>query len=700
MESGTTFFRSRLARRFVVLFLLCAFLPTVALIVISYKQVVNQLEEQSYARLKREAKAYSISLFDRTVRIDNELQSLGRQISPFQYDFSQVSKKFSGVFEELFYSVSIYSERQPVQHIFGESESTIMDNIISQNLSQSRPFIIIRNHEDTIAHFFFGVNINRSGVLPFTIIAEAKPDYLWGIGSSPILPPMTDLIVYDEKGQNIIASRKGLPELDSITMKSQRTNDLRVFSYEQDGKTYHVGTSTLFVGSRFQEGNWTIFLTTARDDVMSSMNDFKSTFPFIILLLLLLICYLSLVFIRKTLEPLELLKKGTGRVATQDFTTTVDITSNDEFEDLGRSFNDMTSKLHNHFQAQNVLSEIDRAILSTLNLKETVKTTLQRLKTFFTCDLALYVRVAESFTAHAKVYVLQGRRASDPQIKYLPLPDGDSDKLFPVEEHIVFTSHETTPHIIRTINEEYSNLCFLCLPLEVEKKRNRALLLGRNCERLFSSDEILQARKIVNQLSIALANGILLENHEKLAKGTIEALARTVDAKSKWTAGHSERVAKLGGDIGKAMDLPAEDVERLVRGGLLHDIGKIGISLSILDKPERLNDMEYAEIQTHPEIGAKILEPIAAYQDIIPIIIQHHERYDGLGYPEGLIGEEIDLRARIMSVADVWDALVSDRPYREGWIAERAKKLLIDGMGKQFDPAVVTAFLALINEEI
>ena len=195
---------------------------------------------------------------------------------------------------------------------------------------------------------------------------------------------------------------------------------------------------------------------------------------------------------------------------------------------------------------------------------------------------------------------------------------------------------------------------------------------------------------------MALSNARLIEDMEHLTLGTIEALARTVDAKSSWTSGQSERVADMALNIARVMGRTEKEIETLHRGGLLHDIGKIGIPLSILDKPGRLNDEEYAKIKDHPSIGARILEPINAYADVIPMVIQHHERYDGKGYPAGLAGEEIDINARILAVADVHDALVSNRPYRQGWVEDRAIKLLKEESGRQFDPQVVDAFLGIL----
>ena len=138
--------------------------------------------------------------------------------------------------------------------------------------------------------------------------------------------------------------------------------------------------------------------------------------------------------------------------------------------------------------------------------------------------------------------------------------------------------------------------------------------------------------------------------------------------------------------------------KKIDRAALLHDVGKVGIPLSVLDKPGALNDDEYEIIKKHPTIGARILEPIASYADIIPIVLQHHERFDGKGYPGGISGNDIDIGARILAVADVYDALISDRPYRKGWAVERVVDLIRKEAGCQFDPDVVDVFLAIMRQ--
>jgi putative nucleotidyltransferase with HDIG domain len=186
---------------------------------------------------------------------------------------------------------------------------------------------------------------------------------------------------------------------------------------------------------------------------------------------------------------------------------------------------------------------------------------------------------------------------------------------------------------------------------------------------------------------------------KQLHLGTLTALARAIDAKSHWTAGHSERVTSWAMKIASAMGLSEHELEIIHRGGLLHDVGKIGIPRAILDKRGKLTDEEVRQVREHVHVGARILEPIPGFAECMPIILQHHEWVDGSGYPEGLAGGEISLHARIFAVADCYDALISDRPYRSGMSPERVKKIIRAGVGKQFDPAAVETFLSLLEHE-
>jgi putative nucleotidyltransferase with HDIG domain len=182
---------------------------------------------------------------------------------------------------------------------------------------------------------------------------------------------------------------------------------------------------------------------------------------------------------------------------------------------------------------------------------------------------------------------------------------------------------------------------------------------------------------------------------------TVRALSEAVDAKDPYTRGHSERVGVYASRIARELACKREFIERIYLAGLLHDIGKIGIPDAIIGKPERLTAAEYELMKRHPEIGARILEPVAFLADIVPCVRHHHEWYDGspLGYPERLAATEIPYPSRIILVADTVEAMTSDRPYRKALPFQRVIEEIQRFRGTQFDPLAADAFLRLAERE-
>ena len=185
----------------------------------------------------------------------------------------------------------------------------------------------------------------------------------------------------------------------------------------------------------------------------------------------------------------------------------------------------------------------------------------------------------------------------------------------------------------------------------------------------------------------------------KMYLDTIRALAAAIDAKDPYTKGHSERVAEMSVALAQELNLPEQDIENIEYTALLHDIGKIGIRDSILGKESSLTSQEFDKIKEHPIMGAKIIEPVDFLKTSYKAIYHHHERYNGKGYPDGVKGEDIPLMARIISVADAYDAMGSDRPYRKKLNKDKILKEVKDQSSKQFDPEVVKALISILDRE-
>jgi putative nucleotidyltransferase with HDIG domain len=190
--------------------------------------------------------------------------------------------------------------------------------------------------------------------------------------------------------------------------------------------------------------------------------------------------------------------------------------------------------------------------------------------------------------------------------------------------------------------------------------------------------------------------------YQQLQRATYQALvglANALEAKDPYTRGHSERVGTLSRRLATVLGLTAHEVEIVGQAGLLHDIGKIGIPEAILRKPGRLDPAELAQMRRHPVIGADIIAPLEFLGDVAPLVRHHHERQDGGGYPDGLYGAAVPVGSRIIAVADVFDALTSDRPYRSAWGADAALAHLVEEGEQRLDSSAVAALIAVTTTD-
>ncbi len=225
------------------------------------------------------------------------------------------------------------------------------------------------------------------------------------------------------------------------------------------------------------------------------------------------------------------------------------------------------------------------------------------------------------------------------------------------------------------------------LEMTVDRALEKKRLVEENREYQHNLESMVKER--TKQLSAAN------EDLKRLFTGSIKALAQALEAKDEYTQGHSARVAEESVNIARYLSLSDTEVQRMWLAGYLHDIGKIGIKETVLNKPGKLDEEEWDLIQQHPVVAGRILGPIPEFSDIIDIIVHHHERYDGTGYPDGLEGSSIPLGARILAVADTYDALTSRRPYRDPLALEEAYRILEEAAGTYLDPVIASAFLNL-----
>ena len=232
-------------------------------------------------------------------------------------------------------------------------------------------------------------------------------------------------------------------------------------------------------------------------------------------------------------------------------------------------------------------------------------------------------------------------------------------------------------------------------PIQIEQRHLGSLVAGGRSSGAASNIELKLVGAAAGHIGIFLANASLYADLDSLFLGTLQSLVAAIDAKDPYTRVHSQRVALLSRDLAAALGMPEEFVKRIHLAGLVHDVGKIGVPEAVLCKPGRLTEEEMSRIRQHPQIGYKILKDIPQLRELLPAVLCHHEAWDGGGYPAGLSGEEIPLIARIVSVADSFDAMSSSRTYRSALSREQVFAELERCAGTQFDPALVPTFLGL-----
>jgi len=272
--------------------------------------------------------------------------------------------------------------------------------------------------------------------------------------------------------------------------------------------------------------------------------------------------------------------------------------------------------------------------------------------------------------------------------KEIPLTE-PFEELLKNRNYILLNRGEKNP-----LNGSILKTQLIALPLIINGEVFGILTITDRIDReSFTEDEIYLAQTFAKKASLRIENNALYELFYNNLLNTLRSLIASIEARDSYTKQHSERVTNYALQISHVMGLGAEEIESLQFGGYLHDIGKIGVRDTILLKPGNLTEEEMAEIRLHPVIGEGIVRPLKFLPSERQLILYHHERFDGKGYPEGLEGERIPLLARILAVADTYDAMTSTRPYRRALSHDEAIRELKANSGTQFDPEVVRAFL-------
>ena len=370
------------------------------------------------------------------------------------------------------------------------------------------------------------------------------------------------------------------------------------------------------------------------------------------------------------------------------------------------TLNKVKSAVSKQFQIRETqfeaLVRIGSTINSSLGLKRVLSEVMDRLISLMRAERGFLM--LREFDGNLKVHVARG----------LDNVDLDEDQ-FAVSKTVVNRVVETGKLVLTTNAQEdprfeaqfsvaaYHLLSILCVPLKIKENLIGVIYVDNRAHSgVFQQENFDLINAFANQAAIAIYNARLFDelqaSNEELEiayQATLEGWVRALDLRDKETEGHTRRVTALTQTLARGMGLKENDIVHITRGALLHDIGKMAIPDGILLKPGKLTDDERAIIEKHPRYAYEMLSPIKFLHPALDIPYCHHEKWDGSGYPRGLKGEEIPFAARIFAIVDVWDALVSDRPYRKGIHPAEVKKSIRELSGSNFDPRIVDAFLSL-----
>jgi HD-GYP domain-containing protein (c-di-GMP phosphodiesterase class II) len=355
-----------------------------------------------------------------------------------------------------------------------------------------------------------------------------------------------------------------------------------------------------------------------------------------------------------------------------------------------------------NYKRQKLLNQISRHLHQTLNLDELIP------NIFAEINKAIHVEAQSIWLVDQAEKVIRCRYSTGSGLGILkgfsvPLNAASivGTSVLKKKSLIVRDAHRD-PRRARSADEQtgFVTRSIMTVPLVLEDEAIGAIqAVNKLGGELFTQEDLDLFSAIANTAALAVSNAQLVTELQNSYDLTLEALSAALDLRDRETEGHSRRVVEYTARLAEQMGMEKDLIKNIRRGALIHDIGKIGIPDAILHKPAALDGEERKVIERHPQLGYNMLVGIPYLREEIQIVVCHQEKWDGTGYPFGLRGEEIALGARLFAIADTFDALTSDRPYRKGQSHEAARKLMEEESGKQFDPQAVAAFLAISAEE-
>ena len=680
-------FRSRVFRRIFLVILGCALLPIGGLIALTYYNVQSQLTADTAKRLHHASKNIGMAVIARFNDIEASLEQVARNQLSASGDH-QAPKLATGLDKNTFISVRLFpadgtefhrhfSLSKSQQERIKQNEAVIVevDKEMETEIWLAKP---VQN--DTGQHVVACGQVNLEALLEFVLV---------------FVPTDAEVAVVNKSMRRLFSSGL-MPDINYAMLDNENTSMHQYAEVEHNDEEWLVGNWSVFLRASYAADSWHVLIYEPKEKIFSSLYQFARNAGLTSAMAFWIILLVSSILVRKILFPLQTLQQATRLVGSGEYDCKIDVDSPDEFGDLSNSFNLMAEQIRTHLFQKEKMSKTINDVLGEIEQKEIVLKLLNGLEGLVKSEQVGFVVYSPAGKPNTKLWQAT-TKVGDITEKSLNLASNPADSARHQNAgESQFMTRDSLPQLFKLFNVRVSHY-FILLPVNISSKSQGALIFAYQEQRLAPGEAAI-LNQLADQLGVALAKADMVDELDHLNFGILTALARSVDAHSKWTQGHSERVTRYALAIAEELGFDEESLADVHRAGLLHDLGKISIPAEILNKTEKLTSAERALISEHPSVAGRILEPIRVFDKIRPAVEQHHELWDGSGYPLGLQGEEIDPIARVLTVADVYDALYSDRPYREGWSQDRVFEHLVENSGHLFDPKVVDALFRAINK--
>jgi HD-GYP domain-containing protein (c-di-GMP phosphodiesterase class II)/Sec-independent protein translocase protein TatA len=400
------------------------------------------------------------------------------------------------------------------------------------------------------------------------------------------------------------------------------------------------------------------------------------------------------------LEMIELVKssrEALSMVLTPKEIEKLSVEKN-EIAVLAGSFTEITHKLEENVKSlelakktlHSILEKVGRGISNMQNIDTFLELIMETMADALEGSTGVLLDVREDQKKYS-IKTVYGLAVYVSDEFYNTSPDSIIGRVLHTRKPVILNDPQKDPLVVEC-NEEFFTHPIIAAPLMIKNKITGIIVVsGRKSGKYFEEEDVTLLGNLATQTAVAIENSRLSKDRERTYFETISALALAVDAKDKYSRGHLDRVSKYCIRIAENLGLDKDDISVLRDGARLHDIGKIGVPDAILYKPGKLDTDEWEVVKKHPEIGESIIKPISSLSHLCDLIRHHHEKLDGSGYPDGLKGEEISPLVRILTIADIYDALTTDRSYRSRMSHEKAVSVLRE-MDNQLDQDIVEAF--------